>query len=139
MRIEVNFSSFKQTTLREHVVRFVLGGMVTVAAGLIARRWGPMVGGVFLAFPAIFPAGATLIEQHEMKRKREIGQHGRRRGREAAALDALGASLGAMGLAAFAVVLWRFLPAHSSWGALVLAVAAWAVVSVVLWMLRKRS
>jgi hypothetical protein len=112
---------------------------VTVAAGLIARRWGPVIGGLFLAFPAIFPAGATLIEQHEVKRKQEIGRDGRRRGRLAAALDALGASLGAMGLAAFAVVLWRFLPGHSSWVALGLAVGAWALVSVVLWILRKRS
>jgi uncharacterized membrane protein (GlpM family) len=139
MRIEVDFSSLKKTNLRGHVVRFVLGGAVTVAAGLIARKWGPVIGGLFLAFPAIFPAGATLIEQHEVERKREIGRDGRRRGREAAALDALGAASGAMGLAAFAIVLWRFLPGHSSWGALGLAVAAWVVVSGVLWILRKRS
>jgi hypothetical protein len=139
MRIEVDLSSLKKTNLRGHVVRFVLGGAVTVAAGLIARKWGPVIGGLFLAFPAIFPAGATLIEQHEVERKREIGRDGRRRGREAAALDALGAASGAMGLAAFAIVLWRFLPGHSSWGALGLAVAAWVVVSGVLWILRKRS
>jgi hypothetical protein len=138
MRIEADFSSLKQTNLREHMVRFVLGGAVTAAIGLIARRWGPVTGGLFLAFPAIFPAGATLIEQHEVKRKREIGRDGRRRGREAAALDALGASFGAMGLAAFALVLWRFLPGHSSRVALGLAVAAWQVVSGVLWILRKR-
>jgi uncharacterized membrane protein (GlpM family) len=139
MRVEANFSALKQTNLREHLVRFVLGGVVTVAAGLIAREWGPVIGGLFLAFPAIFPAGATLIEQHEVKRKREIGRDGRRRGREAAALDALGAALGAIGLAAFAVVLWKFLPGHNSWGALGLAVTAWVVVSGVLWVLRKRS
>jgi hypothetical protein len=139
MRVEAKFASLKQTSFSEHLVRFVLGGAVTVAAGLIARRWGPVVGGLFLAFPAIFPAGATLIEQHEMKKKREIGRDGRGRGRQAAALDALGAALGAIGLAAFAVVLWRFLPGHSSWGALGLAVAAWMLVSVVLWIFRKRS
>jgi hypothetical protein len=139
MRIEANFSSLKQISFREHVVRFVLGGVVTVAAGLIARQWGPVIGGLFLAFPAIFPAGATLIEQHEVKRKREIGRDGRRRGREAAALDALGAALGAMGLGAFAGVLWRFLPGHSSWAALGFAVTAWVVVVGVLWILRKRS
>jgi uncharacterized membrane protein (GlpM family) len=139
MRVEVNFSSLKQGSFSEHLVRFVLGGAVTVAAGLIARRWGPVIGGLFLAFPAIFPAGATLVEEHEMKRKREIGRDGRGRGRRAAALDALGAALGAIGLAAFAVVLWRFLPGHSSWGALGLAVMAWIVVSAVLWILRKRS
>jgi hypothetical protein len=139
MRIAANSSSLKQTSLREHGVRFVLGGAVTVAAGLIARKWGPVIGGLFLAFPAIFPAAATLIEQHEVKKKREIGRDGRRRGREAAALDALGASLGAVGLAAFAVVLWRFLPGRSSWLALGLAVAAWVAMSGVLWVLRKRS
>ena len=139
MRIDANFSSLKQSNFREHVVRFVLGGAVTVAAGLIARRWGPVIGGLFLAFPAIFPAGATLIDQHEVKRKREMGQDGRRRGREAAALDALGAGFGAVGLAAFAVVLWRFLPRHSSWGTLGLAVVAWMVTSGMLWVLRKRS
>jgi hypothetical protein len=139
MRIEANFSAIKQTNLREHLVRFVLGGAVTVAAGLIARRWGPVIGGLFLAFPAIFPAGVTLIEQHEVKRKREIGQDGRKRGRLAAALDALGAAFGAMGLAAFAAVLWRFLPGHSSWLTLGLAVVAWMVVSGMLWVLRKRS
>jgi hypothetical protein len=74
-----------------------------------------------------------------VKRKREIGRDGRRRGREAAALDALGASLGAVGLTAFAVVLWRFLPGHSSWLALGLAVSAWALVAGFLWILRKRS
>jgi hypothetical protein len=139
MRVEAKFSSLKEGNFREHAVRFVLGGAVTVAAGLIARRWGPVIGGLFLAFPAIFPAGATLIEQHEMKRKWEIGRDGRGRGRQAAALDALGAALGAIGLAAFAVVLWKFLPGHSSWGSLGLAVAAWALVSGVLWILRKRS
>jgi hypothetical protein len=137
MRIGANFSSLKQTSLREHLVRFVLGGAVTVAAGLVARRWGPVIGGLFLAFPAIFPAGATLIETHEVKRKREIGRDGRRRGRLAAALDALGASFGAVGLAAFAVVLWRFLPGHSSWGAMALALGAWVMASGALWMLRK--
>jgi MFS family permease len=138
VRIEANFSSLKQSNFGEHVVRFVLGGAVTVAAGLIALRWGPVIGGLFMAFPAIFPASATLIEQHEVKRKREIGRDGRRRGRLAAALDALGAALGAMGLAAFAVVLWWFLPGHSSWIAVGLAVAAWALVSGFLWILRKR-
>jgi uncharacterized protein DUF3147 len=73
MRIEADFSSLKQSNFREHVVRFVLGGAVTVAAGLIALRWGPVIGGLFMAFPAIFPASATLIAQHEVKRKREIG------------------------------------------------------------------
>jgi len=138
MRIEANFSVLKESKIHEHVVRFVLGGLVTVGAGLIAKRWGPVVGGLFLAFPAIFPAGATLIEEHEVRKKKEIGRDGRRRGREAAGLDAFGAALGAMGLMAFALVLWGFLPGHSSWVSLGLAAVAWMVVSGSLWVLRRR-
>ena len=123
--------------MHEHVVRFVLGGAVTVGAGLIAKHWGPVVGGLFLAFPAIFPAGATLLEEHEVQKKARIGCDGHRRGRDAAALDALGAALGAVGLGAFGRVLWRMLPEHSGWVSGGLAVVAWVVVSGVLWILRK--
>ena len=67
---------------------------MTVVAGLIAARFGPVVGGLFLAFPAIFPASATLIEKHVRERKEKAGMPGARRGKEAAALDAAGAALG---------------------------------------------
>ncbi len=137
MRIEVNFSVLKELKVHEQVVRFVLGGLVTMAVGLIAKRWGPVIGGLFMAFPAIFPAGATLIEEHEVQRKKEIGRDGRLRGREAAALDSFGATLGAMGLVAFALVLWGFLPGHSSWVSLGLATLVWMVVSGSLWVLRR--
>jgi hypothetical protein len=139
MRIEAHFSSLKEAKVHEQVVRFVLGGAVTVAVGLIAKRWGPVIGGLFLAFPSIFPSGATLIEEHEIRKKREIGRDGRSRGREAAGLDALGAALGSVGLAAFAVVLWRLLPAHTTWVSVGLAVFAWLLVSGGLWVLRRRS
>ena len=60
----------------EYLIRFVFGGagLVCVAAGLIAKKFGPGVGGLFLAFPAIFPAGASLVESHE--RKKTQGPHG---------------------------------------------------------------
>ena len=138
MRIEANFSVLKDTKVHEHVLRFVLGGLVTVAAALIAKHWGPVIGGLFLAFPAIFPAGATLIEEHEVQKKKEIGRDGRLRGREAAALDSFGAALGAIGLVAFALVLWGFLPGHSPWVSLGLAAVVWMVVAGSLWMLRRR-
>jgi hypothetical protein len=135
MRIEANFSVLKDAKVHEYVARFVLGGLVTVVVGLITKRWGPVIGGLFLAFPSIFPAGATLIEKHEVQKKKEIGRDGRRRGREAAGLDAFGAALGAMGLMAFALVLWRLLPQHSAWVSLGLAAVAWMVVSGSLWVL----
>ena len=71
MRIKVDPSGLKQTKWHEYALRFVAGGIITVIAGLIARKWGPGIGGLFLAFPAIFPATATLIEKHQRQRKEE--------------------------------------------------------------------
>jgi hypothetical protein len=84
----------------------VLGGAMTLVAGLIAARFGPVIGGLFLAFPAIFPASATLIEKHVRERKEKAGLPGGWRGKEAAALDAVGAALGSFGLAAFGLLIW---------------------------------
>ena len=106
MIVQFKPSALRQTRWYEYLVRFVLGGAMTVVAGLIAARFGPVVGGLFLAFPAIFPASATLIEKHVRQRKEKAGLPGARRGKEAAALDAAGAALGSFGLAAFGLVIW---------------------------------
>jgi hypothetical protein len=84
----------------EYAVRFLVGGLITAAAGIIAKKFGPTVGGLFLAFPAIFPAGATLIEKHEKQRKENEGLQGTERGREAARVA--GSAIGSLGLFAFA-------------------------------------
>jgi hypothetical protein len=125
----------KSTSLRDNLVRFSLGGGITAAAALIAGHYGPVIGGLFLAFPAIFPAGATLIEKREKLKKQRAGYDGTNRGRLAAALDARGACLGCIGLLAFAAVVWRLLPAHSLALTLILATIAWACLSVLLWWL----
>jgi hypothetical protein len=91
-----------------------------------------MTGGLFLAFPAIFFASATLIEKHERERKQKKGLRGERRGKDAAALDAAGAGLGSIGLATFAVIIW-LCAARAP-----LASIAWLAVSVSLWRLRRR-
>jgi hypothetical protein len=106
MIVQFKPSALGQTRWYEYLVRFVLGGAMTVVAGLIAARFGPVIGGLFLAFPAIFPASATLIEKHVRERKEKAGLPGARRGKEAAALDAAGAVLGSFGLAAFGLVIW---------------------------------
>src|SRR3984957_16087318 len=64
-RVQLNLPSLKETKPHEYAVRFLFGGLCTVLAGLIAERFGPGIGGLFLAFPAIFPAGTSLIESHE--------------------------------------------------------------------------
>jgi hypothetical protein len=68
MIIQLNLSALRKTRWYEYAIRFVLGGAMTVIAGLIAARFGSVVGGLFLAFPAIFPASATLIEKHVRER-----------------------------------------------------------------------
>lgn len=132
-RIEVNLSSLREIKPHEYAVRFVFGGLTTVAAGLIAKRFGPGVGGLFLAFPAIFPASASLIESHEIKRKAKVGSDGRNRGRLAASLDSQGASLGCIGLVGFAFVLWRWLNSHNALLMISSAAVIWLIIAYGLW------
>jgi len=61
MVVHFKFSALKQGRPYEYVVRFALGGLATVVAGLVADGAGPEAGGLMLAFPAIFCASATLI------------------------------------------------------------------------------
>jgi hypothetical protein len=137
MIVRFNPSALGDIRWYEYAIRFALGGAMTVIAGLIASRYGPIVGGLFLAFPAIFPASATLIEKHQRERKEKAGLPGARRGKEAAALDAAGAVLGSIGLVAFAVVIWLLIERSPS-RALVLAPMVWLAISVLAWVVRSR-
>ena len=83
-------------------------------------------------------ASATLIEAHEIRRKREAGLAGERRGQMAAALDAAGAALGALGLLAFAIVFALTVRASIS-GAFIGASLAWLIVSVAAWYVRRKT
>jgi Protein of unknown function (DUF3147) len=69
-------SSLKEGRWYEYLVRFALGGAATVFTGFISSLFGASIGGLFLALPAIFCASATLIEKHEIRRKREAGLDG---------------------------------------------------------------
>src|SRR5512133_371542 len=86
MVVHVKLSALKEGRWYEYLVRFALGGVATVVAGVVADIWGPAAGGLFLAFPAIFCASATLIEKHERERKEKKGLKGKERGKNAAAL-----------------------------------------------------
>jgi MFS family permease len=136
MIVQFKASALRQTRWYEYLVRFVLGGAMTVVAGLIAARFGAVIGGLFLAFPAIFPASATLIEKHVRERKEQKGLPGARRGKEAAALDAVGAALGSFGLAAFGLVIWLMIVPSPAW-AFVLAAASWLTIAVLAWRVRR--
>jgi hypothetical protein len=132
MIVKVSFSVLKNGHWYEYLVRFVLGGAATVCAGILSGRFGPSVGGLFLALPAIFCASATLIEKHEARRKREAGMRGRRRGQQAAALDAAGAALGSIALLNFALVFSVLAERHPPI-ALTLALAAWSISCIAAW------
>ena len=138
MTIKIDPSGLEQTKWHEYLLRFAAGGVITVIAGVIARQWGPVVGGLFLAFPAIFPASATLIEKHERQRKQEKGLRGEDRGTDAAALDALGAAMGSIGLVAFAGICWWLIPRYPAPLALGGATVAWLLVSFSAWTIRQR-
>jgi hypothetical protein len=135
--VEVKLGALRQTRPREYLMRFLFGGTATVLAGFIAKKFGPGIGGLFLAFPAIFPASATLIEAHEKQRKNKIGHDGTARGRMAASIDAAGAAMGTIGLCGFAIVLVYLLPRHNAALVIGAATVVWALVSVAFWELRK--
>ena len=138
MQIKVDLSGLQQTQLHEYAIRFFFGGLITAIAGIIAKEFGAIVGGLFLAFPAIFPASATLIENHEKQKKQEKGLRGTQRGREAASVDAAGSAMGSVGLLVFASIVWQFAPRHSTWIVLMGATVAWLIVSVLVWYVRKQ-
>jgi hypothetical protein len=139
MQVKLDPSVLGQTNRRDYAVRFILGGLVTTMAGIIANKFGPDIGGLFLAFPAIFPASATLIEKHEKQKKEKQGTEGTTRGREAASSDAAGSAMGSIGLLAFAFVVWKFVINRSLWLVLGAATLVWLIVSVLVWEIRKAS
>ena len=137
MRVHFDISALKTTKWYEYALRFLFGGAITVVTGVLAGHYGPVFGGLFLAFPAIFPASATLVEKHEREKKRRAGIAKTSRGREAAALDARGAAIGSIGLIGFAVIAWRLTPLWNGALALLAALVGWMTLSILFWLLRR--
>jgi hypothetical protein len=132
-------SSLKEGRWYEYLIRFALGGAATVFTGFVSSRYGAFIGGLFLALPAVFCATATLIEKHEIRRKREAGLAGERRGQMAAAVDSAGVGLGAIGMLAFAIIFSLTAGSSSIAAAFMGASFAWLVVSVAAWYLRRKA
>ena len=138
MRLRVQTASLRATTPMQYAQRFLFGGLVTVVATLIADKWGPVVGGMFLAFPGIFPAGVSLVEKHKTERESQEGKVGMILARGEASVEAAGASAGTWGLAGFALVVWKESAIHSLPVMLACAGSAWVALSWVAWMVRDR-
>jgi Protein of unknown function (DUF3147) len=132
----LNLSAIRRSQWHEYVTRFAFGGTITALAGVIAKQYGPGVGGLFLAFPAIFPAAATLIQKHEKDEKKRAGQKGIVRARMAAGADAAGAAMGSVGLLAFSAIVWRWIARGDVVVVLCLATGAWFTVAFLVWEAR---
>lgn len=117
-------SKIKEASWKDYAVRFGFGGVITVVVGILGKAFGPVVAGLFLAFPAILPASLTLISKHDGDRK--------------ASLDALGAGPGSVGLVAFGLAVWKLAPVTAGWIALLVASVAWFLVSLAAWGLLER-
>lgn len=137
MSVRLQLSVLRQTRWYELALRILFGGIATVLTGLIAKSSGPVVAGLFLAFPAIFPSTATLVEKHTKERRRKAGLDGTLRAADAVAIEARGATLGSVGLVAFAAVMWLALPHVPSIVGFLMAGFAWLVVSISVWQLRR--
>jgi hypothetical protein len=132
MLIKYDSSAFRRTRWNEYVSRFIYGGLMTVGTGLIGKRFGPSLAGLFLAFPAIFPASVSLIDKHQRKAKGQHGLVGVQRGRQAAAVETAGSSAGAAGLIVFAILSQKFIGAVPFY-ALVLASFGWRITVIMVW------
>jgi hypothetical protein len=133
MAVKVNFAKLKEIGWQQYAIRFALGGAITAVAGILAEKFGPAIGGLFLAFPAIFPASVTLIEKTERSEKSEKGVRGDKRARAAAGLDTYGATLGGVALMAFAVLIWLLVALYPPAIVLPGATAVWIACAVGLW------
>ena len=136
--IRCDFGEMRRTKPGEYLSRFLFGCAVTLVASLVAKWAGPVIGGLFLAFPGIFPPSISLVEKKEIERKREAGVAGKERGCVLASVHAAGASEGAFGLMSFAAVVWLGLPRFGPVPTMLAATAAWFVVAFAAWWVRER-
>lgn len=124
--IKTSLSAVKEAHWYEYVIRFVFGGVVTAAVGVVGKHYGPIVGGLFLAFPSIMPAAVTFLAKHEKQRYlREGKEKAISAGQNAAAGECIGTALGSVGLLVFGLVLWAAAANLPAPVVLVVACIAW--------------
>ncbi len=134
--IEFKPSALKQTKWYEYLVRFIFGGLLTAATGLITKHYGFVIGGLFLALPSIFPATVTLVQSHEKKQEEKKGdskEESIEKAHHEAGMTSDGTALGAFGLLGFAIIVDVFSVRLPAWLVLVLAQVVWLVVAVFVW------
>ncbi|MDQ6919071.1 MAG: DUF3147 family protein [Candidatus Dormibacteraeota bacterium] len=118
--VGVQPAKLKEVKPAELAVRFAFGAGIAILAGLVGMRFGPRLGGLFLAFPAVLPASLTLLERKD--------------GRDKADVDALGAILGSCGLLAFAIAMVIALPRLPALVPVAAGAVAWVLTSLALFL-----
>ncbi|MEV6983563.1 DUF3147 family protein [Sphaerisporangium sp. NPDC051017] len=121
-KIQIEPAKLRQIAPAAMALRFAFGAVVSMVSGWVGGRWGPLEGGIFLAFPAVLAATLTLIETEE-------------RNRILAAQDARGAVLGAIGMIAYALCVWTLATRIPAVAAMAAGTAARAIVAIVLYRL----
>lgn len=114
----IALGDLRSISASDYLLRFAFGFVISVVAAIVAHLAGAKVGGLFLAFPAILPATLTLIEQRE--------------GLAQAVSDVRWATLGAIGMIAYAGVMVGLVRSSPAL-AVVCALVAWTLVSVSLY------
>jgi hypothetical protein len=120
-----SLSKLRKLRAWEYLVRFAFGGAVTALAGWAGNKYGPAIGGMFMAFPAILPASLTLVAQHG--------------GRRDAIDDARGSRVGVVALAGFALVVLLEAQRWPPIAVLGAALGAWILIAAGAWWIALRD
>ena len=96
------------------LLRCLIGGVIVCAFSAVSEVIKPQ------SYAGIFGAAPLRCPRHQ------------------AGIDALGAAVGAVGLLAFALLIWLLAPRVPAWLVIALAAVLWLVASTLLWIVSKR-
>jgi len=115
--VKISFHAPENVVSWTMLLRFALGGAVSVVASITSVVVNARAAGVLLAFPTIMPAALTFLQE--------------RKGKKATESDAHGAFFGSLGLLAFALILIPLSTRLPGAAALVVVGLVWLVVSII--------
>jgi Protein of unknown function (DUF3147) len=110
-RPSVEAGQVREVKKRDLGYRFLAGALASLLSGGMTLAFGPRVGGVFLAFPAILAASLTLVEEQENSAE--------------ARENARGAVVGGIAMAVFAAIVAVTIEHMNPAGSLGLATVGW--------------
>ena len=117
---------------------FFSEAQLRLITGVLAGHYGPVFGGLFLAFPAIFPASATLVEKHEREKKRRAGiAKTSSRARGCCARTRAVQPSEALALSVSHLQHGGWCPLSNGAIALFAALVVWMTISILIWRLRR--